>query len=184
MSIPLDCEFSVKWVGQTAEGGLQLLPSTFNLQLQVSRALRYLRLGGMSVITFVACPSTQLYHLQMENCGWTSSYSQHLSQQEPKFSNRWGKHVSPAQPNTDLPGFHFESKATLETALLMRWLVRCPWSLPVLIHQQWICLVRSCWNSCPTLVLTGWLGSFISLKSLLLIFQFLWKSEGLAGTSL
>lgn len=31
----------------------------------------------------------------------------------------------------DSPWFHFESKDTLETSLLMRQLVRCPWNLPV-----------------------------------------------------
>lgn len=154
------------------------------LIFRLGRVVRYLRLGGMSVITFVVCPSTQLQYLHMENWGWTSSYPSAWvsgSQSFPTF----GKACQCCSA---------QSRICLDSTLSPRLVWKLLWwlggwwdgpdSSQSLIHQQWIGLVSSCLNSCPTLLLTGCLGSFISLKSLLMPLQFLRKSEGLAGTSL
>lgn len=69
--------------------------------------------------------------LEMEN--WGCHILKHLScpLREPDvFNIGIPVHVL-EQILQDFPGFHFELKANLETGLMIRWLVRCPWYLSV-----------------------------------------------------
>lgn len=184
MSVPLEWEFFVKWMGQTAEGVLQLLPSTSNLRLQVWQGSQVPKFRwdecdhscGMSIHSAATSPNGEL--------GMDQQLFPPLESAGAKVFRQMGKACQCCSTQHRIClDFQFEFKASLETGLMMGWLVRCPWCLS-LIHQQWIGLMSSCLNSCPPLVPTGHLGSFISLTSLLMLFQFLWKSEGLAGTSL
>lgn len=130
MSIPLEQEFSVTWMGQRAEGGLQLLSSTFNLQLQVWQGSQAPKVRwdecdpicGVSINSAVTSPHGELRIDQQ--------LSQQLSQQEPKVSNRWGKHVSAAKPRIFLGSTLIPRLVWRLVWWMIKWMVGCPWCLP------------------------------------------------------
>lgn len=94
----------------------------------------------MSVITFVVCPSAQLLHLHMETWGWTSSYPSTWVSGSQSFPTDGESRAALLSPVQDLPGFHSEPKASLETALMIiSRVVRCPCYQPVFDSQTVDC---------------------------------------------